>query len=62
MVATREAGRGKVSYDSWSVAQLDRLLREQTPRLGLWLDTTEQTPGQTVDEILARVWTEGRIA
>jgi hypothetical protein len=25
-----------------------------TPRIGLWLDTTEQTPEETVDEILAR--------
>ena len=32
-----------------------------TPRIGLWLDTSEQTPAQTVDEILGRAWTEGRI-
>ncbi len=60
-VAAREAGRGKVSYDRWTVARLDEVLRRRTPRLGLWLDTTGQTPDQTVDDILARVWTQGRI-
>ncbi|WP_399478167.1 hypothetical protein [Streptomyces sp. TRM68367] len=31
---------------------LDRILREETPRVGLWLDTSEQTPDQTVAAIL----------
>jgi hypothetical protein len=46
---------GKVAYraDSFSVEDLDRAL-ESTPRIGLWLDTTHQTPEQTVDEIIAR--------
>lgn len=35
--------------------------RADPPRIGLWLDTSEQTPAQTVDEILGRAWTEGRI-
>ncbi|WP_018349465.1 zeta toxin family protein [Longispora albida] len=26
-----------------------------TPRIGLWLDSSEQTPEQTADEILARL-------
>ena len=36
-------------------------LRNDTPHLGLWLDTSAQTPDQTVDEILARGWAEARI-
>lgn len=28
---------------------------ERTPRLGLWLDNSSQTPDETVDEILARL-------
>ncbi|MER7129260.1 hypothetical protein [Streptosporangium saharense] len=40
---------------------LDAVLRERTPRLGLWLDTSEQTPEETVEEILARAWTEARV-
>ncbi|MGI5165181.1 AAA family ATPase [Spirillospora sp. CA-253888] len=52
-VAAREAGRAKKAYGAFSVADLDRGLRETTPRIGLWLDTSGQTPEQTVDAILA---------
>ncbi|MFE4593275.1 hypothetical protein [Streptomyces laurentii] len=31
---------------------LDRVLRERTPRVGLWLDTSGQSPDQTVTAIL----------
>jgi chloramphenicol 3-O-phosphotransferase len=57
-IAAREQARGKVTNDSWTVEQLDDVLRQQTPRLGLWLDTSEQTPSETVDEILTRAWAE----
>ena len=60
-VADREAGRGKTAYDSWAVRELDTILRERTPRIGLWLDTSDQTPEQTVDEILRRAWTEAAV-
>jgi predicted kinase len=53
-VAARESARSKNSYDEWTITQLDRGLREETPRLGLWLDTSDQTPDETVTEILAR--------
>lgn len=52
-VAAREAGRSKTGYGAWTVARLDQVLRTETPRRGLWLDTTHQDPGQTVDAILA---------
>ncbi|GAB2490166.1 AAA family ATPase [Streptosporangium sandarakinum] len=52
-VAAREAGRGKDAYGLWAIEQLDRVLREETPRMGLWLDTSDQTPAETVDAILA---------
>ncbi|UNO38834.1 AAA family ATPase [Streptomyces sp. MST-110588] len=62
VVAAREAARPKTAYGAdWSVADLDRGLRESTPRIGLWLDTSEQTVAQTVEEILARAWTEGAV-
>ncbi|MGM1062373.1 AAA family ATPase [Saccharothrix sp. Mg75] len=60
-VAAREAGRAKNTYDEWTVDLLDRGLRNDTPRLGLWLDTSDQTPEETVDEILDRAWTEARV-
>jgi chloramphenicol 3-O-phosphotransferase len=52
-VAEREAGRAKTGYGAWTVAELDTGLREATPRLGLWLDTTRLTVGETVEAILA---------
>ncbi len=54
VVARREAGSSKNAYREWTVEMLDRILRAETPRLGLWLDSSEQTPQQTVDEILSR--------
>lgn len=54
-VAAREAGRGKTGYGGgWTPEGLDRVLREETPRTGLWLDTSELTVEATVEAILAR--------
>ncbi|MBM7809995.1 AAA family ATPase [Saccharothrix algeriensis] len=60
-IAEREAARAKHAYDEWTAAALDDVLRHGTPRLGLWLDTSEQTPDETVAEILDRAWTEARV-
>lgn len=61
-VAEREAARDKNAYREYSVGALDEALRRDTPRTGLWLDSTRQTASQTADEILARAWTEGSAA
>jgi chloramphenicol 3-O-phosphotransferase len=53
-VAAREAGRPKTGYGAWTPADLDRGMRADTPRLGLWLDSSGMTVGETVDAILAR--------
>jgi chloramphenicol 3-O-phosphotransferase len=60
-VAARERSRAKTGYQRWTVDQLDHGLRHQTPRVGLWLDSSQQTPSQTVEEILRRAWTEAAI-
>jgi cytidylate kinase len=60
-VAAREATRSKNAYNRWTIDLLDHGLRTQTPRLGLWLDTSDQTPTETVNEILQRGWAEARI-
>ena len=58
-IASRDRERmrttGKVAYgpDGFSAAGLDRLL-DATPRIGLWLDTTLQSPEDTVREIVSR--------
>ena len=54
--AHRQATTGKVAYKPGSpitVAHLDDAVA-MTPRIGLWLDTSGQTPDESVDEILAR--------
>jgi len=54
-IERRERDRAKVAYgpDRWSVGGLQAVLREQTQRIGLWLDTTGQNAEQTVEAILA---------
>jgi hypothetical protein len=54
VVAERERLRAKDSYQRWTVDLLECGLRHDIPRLGLWLDTSELTISQTVDEILRR--------
>ena len=52
-IGEREQGRGKTGYDAWQIEGLQRILREDTDRVGLWLDSTGFTAEQTVDRILA---------
>lgn len=52
VVAAREEGRAKKAYGPYTVEDLDQGLRDETPRIGLWLDTSDQTVAETVDEIL----------
>jgi len=67
-VVERELARGTGAYGHWmratglkeAVAEFQGYLAV-TPRIGLWLDSTDQTPGATVDAIVARAWTEGRV-
>ncbi len=55
-VAQREAARSKAGYSSVDdIAFFDHVLRERTPRLGTWLDTTRLTVGETVEAILDSV-------
>ncbi|WP_239003561.1 AAA family ATPase [Nocardia panacis] len=54
VVAAREEGRAKSAYGPFTVEDLDTGLRAQTPRLGLWLDSSDLTVDQTVDAILER--------
>jgi adenylylsulfate kinase-like enzyme len=60
-VLAREDGRAKNAYREYAVADLDGALRRETPRIGLWLDSTHQTPAQTAAEILSRAWTSARV-
>lgn len=59
VVKQRERGRGTQLWKT--AAWMDEEIRQRTRRIGLWLDSSEQTAEQTTDEILARVFTEGRV-
>lgn len=56
VVATREAGRGKRGYgNDAEIFAFDRVLRNETPRIGLWLDSSSLNVMETVDTILMRI-------
>jgi len=59
VVKRRELGRGTRLWEAW--AWMDDEIRDRTRRIGLWIDSSEQTPDETVDEILRRCWTEGLV-
>ncbi|MDL2298405.1 AAA family ATPase [Synergistaceae bacterium OttesenSCG-928-D05] len=52
VVRQREAARGKTGYHGFSVESLHESFMQNTPRIGLWIDNGNQTPEETVDEIL----------
>ena len=56
-VAERDRERGGGGYERWGVDELYDLFESGTPRLGIWIDTTHQTPDETVIEILRRTAT-----
>jgi hypothetical protein len=59
----RQRDRGKVAYKpgDQSPAELDAAFRRQTPRIGLWLDTSTQTVTDTVEEIFSRYRAEAEV-
>ncbi len=59
----RDRARGKTAYKSGdqSPAELDAAFRRETPRIGLWLDTSAQAVTETVEEILGRFRTEAEV-
>jgi len=63
VVAEREAARTKVAYRDgrYTIEELCDVLRFETPRVGMWLDTSKQTAEETVDEIIRRGLTDGRV-
>jgi cytidylate kinase len=61
-VMRRVSERSKVGYGVlWSILDFDLKVRAETPHIGLWLDSSQQTPDETVTEIVSRL-PEARIA
>lgn len=44
-------------FEAWR--HLDVVAREETPRVGLWLDSSDQEAEESAAEILRRAWHEG---
>jgi predicted kinase len=56
VVAAREHARPKTGYpDEESIAAFDHVLRAETPRIGYWLDSSDLSVAETVDQILTRL-------
>jgi hypothetical protein len=54
-IGRREQERGCIAYGpgQWALGELQGLLRQETDRIGLWLDTTGQSAEQTVEFIIS---------
>jgi predicted kinase len=61
--AERQRLRGKVAYrpGDEDIAALDHTLREETPRLGYWLDTSRLSIAESVEEIRSKLDSTARI-
>jgi hypothetical protein len=58
VVKERDAARGKrVLGEKWAT-YLDRELRATMAGTGIWIDSSDQTPEETVDEILRWIESE----
>ena len=60
-VAAREAGRGKRGYGGYDVRPLWESFMAETPRIGLWLDTTHLTGEETVEQIMKETNIGGKV-
>ena len=60
-IEQRELMRGKKGYGGFSAAGLHRMFLDETPRIGLWLDTSNESVEETVDEILRRAGMEAKV-
>lgn len=60
-IIEREKKRNKTGYTVWEVEPLYSILINDNPRIGLWVDTSNMTPEETLSEIIKCIQTEGRI-
>jgi cytidylate kinase len=51
----REMQRTKAGYVHFSPGALDEVLRRETAQIGYWLDSSAQTPDETVEDILTNL-------
>lgn len=53
-LTAREGAREKKGYRRWAIEEHRQAFAADTPQIGLWLDTSEQTAEETVNEIFSR--------
>lgn len=51
----RDRDRGSPGYGTWTAAEFHRFVVEDTPHLGLWLDTTDLTVDAALDRVIAEL-------
>jgi Chloramphenicol phosphotransferase-like protein len=51
-LASRDEPRSSRGYGIWSAPELRAVFVDETPRLGLWIDSTDQTPAETVEAVI----------
>ena len=51
IILSRDANRHKHTYQSWTPHMLDQGLRNETPQVGLWIDTSNLSVEDTVTAI-----------
>lgn len=59
-IEQREKYRGKTGYIGFTVDSLYRSFMDNTPRIGLWLDTSNMSAEETVNEIIKRAENEAK--
>ena len=61
VVQQRDLHRRKVPQGRTWATYLDHALRTTMAGIGLWIDTSEQMPEETVEQILRHLWPERQI-
>ncbi|MCH8815801.1 MAG: AAA family ATPase [Chloroflexi bacterium] len=59
-VRERERQRGTELWREWE--WLTESVEQATPRVGLWLNSSDQTAEETVDEIMSKAWAEAKLS
>ncbi|MDL5140942.1 AAA family ATPase [Bacillus atrophaeus] len=61
IIAAREFSRPKRGYGKIEILSLEKVLQTETPRIGLWIDSSHITPEETVEEIISGLDKEAKI-
>lgn len=55
VIGEREDARDGAGYGAWSIDQLFEVFESDTPRIGMWIDTSNQTPEETVSAVIRAI-------